>query len=47
MWLFEAQDVKIIIIRRLNFEIKPNKEDMELSRLLHKYPLLDLGLLCK
>ena len=39
--------MNIIISRQLNFEIKPNKKDMELGRLLHKYPNLDLEPLCK
>ena len=42
MMLFEAQSVKNMIIRQYFIEIKPNKKIMDLGRLLHKHPILDI-----
>ena len=42
MLLFEAQCVKIMIIRQYYFEINLNKNIMELGPFMHKHPFLDL-----
>ena len=39
--------MKIMYIRQYNFEIKPNKKNMDLGCLMHKHAILNLGPLCK